>query len=92
MITISKLISICCLVLAIIFAIICIISNIMIINEKNRWETYKQSNNITKLFEMYDKEVLSSGKSDTIDTGCYKQEYEEYKKHKSSNNKVSVSQ
>ena len=88
MLTISKLISICCLILAVIFAIICIISNIMLINERNRWEKYKQSNNIIKLFEMYDKEVLSSNKSNIIDIGCYKREYEEYKKHKSSNNKL----
>ena len=67
MLSILKLISICYLIIAVIFAIICIVSNVMLVNERIRWRKYKESNIIVEAFEIYDKGVLKSDKSDDIE-------------------------
>lgn len=90
MLSILKLISICCLIIAVIFAIICIVSNVMLVNERTRWRKYKESNIVVEAFEIYDKGVLKSDKSDDIERikQEHSKEYDEYKKHKALNNKL----
>lgn len=71
-------------------AIICIVSKVMLVNEQTRWGKYKQSNIIVEAFEMHDKGILKSDKSDDIERikQEYSKEYEEYNKHKDLNKKL----
>ena len=71
-------------------AIICIISRVMLGNERTRWGKYKESNIIVEAFEMHDKGILKSDKSDDIERikQEYVKEYDEYNKHKDLNEKL----
>ena len=90
MLSILKLISICCLIIVVIFAIICIISKVILVKERTHWRKYKESNIIVEAFDIYDKGVLKSDKSDDIERikQEHSKEYDDYKKHKSLNNKL----